>query len=266
MDKQLLREIGLNDLQAKAYITLIKNGPTAPANLAHIIGTTRPNAYSVLEKLTSLGLIRKVTGSKKALYRAENPIALEQMAASQRTQALEHEKRVKDSLPTLLNFFYTYSEQPGIRFFQGREGIREIYLDQVRTSKPIYLIRTSRDIDFFGFEFMHEIRNLARKHKISRHAITPDSSEAPRNWRESDAKMLLTRTWVKGDSYTAPVEWSVYGDKVSVISFGEEAIGMIIASPQIAESVRQLYAILDKGLRADPEYHTLPRHARYEAP
>jgi hypothetical protein len=39
---------------------------------------------------------------------------------------------------------------------------------------------------------------------------------------------------------------------------------MIIESPQIAESMRQMFALMDKGLRSDPAYKQMPKHGRME--
>jgi len=51
----------------------------------------------------------------------------------------------------------------------------------------------------------------------------------------------------------------VYGDKMYIISFGTEAMGMTIQSTQIAESFRQIFKLLDRGQKALPDYATLPR-------
>jgi len=43
------------------------------------------------------------------------------------------------------------------------------------------------------------------------------------------------------------VEVNVYGNKVSFISFGDETVGTIIESPQIAQAMRELYAMAQIG-------------------
>ena len=166
-------------------------------------------------------------------------------------------------MPTLLNYFYTYSEQPGVRFFQGKEGIEDIYKDQLHTGKTIRVIRSWKDRDFFGKGVYSIWRKRPAKHGIPTIMLSPDVPDA-NNDPELDKKLLFSRTWMNKNDYTAPVEWDIYGDKVSIISFGEEAIGMIIESPQIADSMRQLFAIMDKGLRTNPEYEKLPKSGRLE--
>lgn len=88
--------------------------------------------------------------------------------------------------------------------------------------------------------------------------ITPDSKDTKINWEESDYKSGNTRVWLKENDYTASVEWSKFGDKLAIISFGEEAIGMIIESRQIAESFQQIADIISRLVNTDSDYKHLP--------
>lgn len=261
VNEDLLVNLGLNHTQAKAYMALVRHGALTPPELAKKTGETRTNAYTVLDRLVELGLAKKDEKNKKLIYRVENPVALENLVKRHRDEALERERLVKTSMPALLNFFYTYSEQPGIRFFQGIEGLKEIYNDQLRTGKDVMFVRSTADTKLYGYELMRELRGKFARRGIKRHAFSPDAADIPVKWRELDPPRLLRRTWL-GDDYSASVEWSVYGDKVSIISFGEEAIGMIIESPQIAESMTQLLKLVDRGAKARDDYDKLPRRAR----
>ncbi len=49
------------------------------------------------------------------------------------------------------------------------------------------------------------------------------------------------------DKYDAPVEIDIFGNKVAILSFGDELIGMIIESKQIASSLRQLFILATLG-------------------
>jgi sugar-specific transcriptional regulator TrmB len=248
MDTQFLTGIGLTQTQAKAYITLVQNGPTAPPVLAEKIGETRTNAYKVLDKLVELGLARKVEQDKKVVYRVENPVALEALARRKRDAALAHERKVKDALPALMNFFYTYSEQPGVRFYQGQEGIRQIFEDMLRTRQTIYLVRSPSDVKFYDEAFFERFRKQRAELGIETYAITPNVASAVHN-ADVDRMNKFSRTWIPASDYTANVEWDIYGDKVALISYGEEAIGMIIESPQIAASFRQMFMLVSDAAK-----------------
>lgn len=256
--EEALKAAGLHETLANTYLALLDNNYITPAKLSKITKESRTNTYKLLDELVSMSLANKVDIEKKLHYKAESPTRLLTLARERLDELESLETQIKSNLPLMLKRYYQNNEQPGVRFYQGKNGIKEIYEEQIQVGKPIQFMKTRADIEFFGFKFMHEIRNLAPKAKIKRQAFTPDAPETPIDIKESDTQMLLDRTWYLPEDYTAPVEWSVYGNKVSIISFGQEAIGMVIDSPQVAESLRQIFKLLDEGLKRRPGYENLP--------
>jgi len=249
MNVKTLIDIGLNETQAKVYLLLIKNGSLTPPQTAIALNIKRTNAYAVLDQLEDLGLAVKKETQKKITYWAENPIALEKLAKNKRTEALEHEKQVQSSMPTLLNYFYTFTDQPGVRFFQGLEGIKEIYNDMLRTCKDIYVIRSPHDQDLMSDEFFTNFKVKKAKLSINTFMLNPQKNREIWN-EETDKLYKTTRTQIDPRQYTAKVEICTYGNKVSIISFGDEAIGMIIDSPQIANANRQIFELAKLGAKS----------------
>ncbi|MBA3679398.1 hypothetical protein H0W80_04420 [Candidatus Saccharibacteria bacterium] len=66
----------------------------------------------------------------------------------------------------------------------------------------------------------------------------------PNHRKDIDKKMLLMRTFYDPKLFDMPVEINIYGDKVAYLSFGEEVIGTIIHSPQIAQAQRELFNMI----------------------
>lgn len=258
-----LSAAGLSETEAKTYQALITQKHWLPSELAKVVGESRTNMYKILDNLVDKKLAKRFDLNKKLHYQAENPSQLIELAHRERKRQEQHEKELELHSQALMHDYIRTHEQPGVRFYRGKKELKDVYLDQVNSGEEIYIIRPDYNMDIYDFEFMREIRHMARKAGIDRYAITPDREKAPVNYKESDPFMLLTRTWVEAGEYTAPVEWNAYGDKLAIMSFGNEAIGMIIESPQIAESFRQLYRIMDQGLRRTPGYDKLPKLAKY---
>jgi HTH-type transcriptional regulator, sugar sensing transcriptional regulator len=270
MDIHLLEDIGLTKVQAAAYEALVKSGASGAPAIAVAIKESRSNTYKVLDRLCDLGLASKSPGGKKILYYPSSPAALEQLLQREAALVGLRERKLKSAMPDLMNFFLASSEQPGVRFYQGPEGLKQIYEDQIKTNKQLYYIRSLEDVRFFALPELHAIRNAFVKRGIPRRAITQDivpNPNIPENERapikESDAAMLLTRTWIDPEDYEEPVEWAVYGDKLSIISYGKEAIGMVIESSQIAAAFRRLFTLLDEGIRRRPGYALRPLRTTY---
>lgn len=259
-----LNAAGIQGSLAKTYLALLNCEYSSPNELSITIDESRSNTYKLLDELVERGLAIRFDINKKLNYQAESPTHLLTLAREKKDAIDYQELQLKSAVPSLLKTYYKNHEQPSVRFYQGKEGIKEIFEEQIETGKPIQFLKTRADIEFFGFKFMHQIRHLAPSAGINRRAFIPDTPEVPIKHKKSDKKMLLDRTWYKPEDYTAPVEWSVFGNKVAIISFGKEAIGMVIESPQIAESLRQMFQMLDTGLKRMPGYDSLPSKNEYK--
>lgn len=246
-----IKKAGLTEPQAKAYLALVDNGALTPAKLAEITGETRTNSYAITDKLEKLGIIHK-TNTSKAEYVANHPTSLEALAETRRKVMSKNEQVLKANLSNLIDIFYTNNEMPGARTLAGIDGIKEVYNDTLETGKDIYLLRTTADAGVMNKNeehYFHNYRVKRAKLGINTYAIAPDTQRARRHIQEGvDKELLLHRTLIPQDEYTASVEIDVYGDKVALIAFGDTQMATIINSPLIAEAMRQVLQLLGKYL------------------
>lgn len=245
MNAELLQQIGLTPSQAKAYLELVKTGSLTPPQLAKRTGESRTACYMSLAKLTDIGLAQEVEGAKKQTYTPASPSVLHEILARKRKELADIESKYRDQLPNMLSYYYTYRGKPGVRFFEGKQGLQEIYKDHLRTREHVLVLRTPADKEFGDILFNYLDKRAAMN--ITAETLGP-ALEGPMQWAsENDERLKRTTDWFPPQYYTAPVEICIYGNKVSMISFGDEAVGTIIESPQIAEAMRQLYAMAKVG-------------------
>lgn len=260
-----LTAAGLSATEAKCYTALLERKEWKPADLAKSVQETRTNCYKILDNLVELGLAERFDKDKKLHFRAINPMRLLELARTRRAQFEASEKELELQAANLMQEFVKNNDQPGVRFVNGKSGIEEIFKEIAKSKEQVKFVHTLAGIDFYGFDTMHNLRMLAVKAGVPRKALTIDDKVAPKDYKETDPKVLLERTWLQDGDYTAPVEWGVFGDTLYIISYGSEAMGMIIQSRQIAEGFKQLFDLLDRGQRALPEYESLPRLAEGKA-
>lgn len=244
IDTTILRKAGLTESQAKGYLALIQHGALTPTELADKTGESRTNGYMICDKLVALGLATKKEGPK-ALYSPNHPSALETLAERRRKAIQRAETEVKQGIDPLINLFYAATEMPGARTLQGIEGIKEVYADTLKTKQDIYFVRTIADVPDLGRDYLDNYRERRAALGIHTYALTPHTETAHRHQSTgTDETMLFHRTYLPNDSYTAPVEIDIYGNKVAFISFGETQMATVVDSPVIAESMRQLMQLL----------------------
>ena len=247
-DTTILRKAGLTESQAKGYLALIEHGSLSPGELAEKTNETRTNGYMICEKLEKLGLATKKDG-KKVVYAPTHPSALETLAERRRKAIQRAETEVKQGIDPLISMFYATTEMPGARTLQGIEGIKAVYADTLKTKQDIYFLRTTADEVDMGLEYLNDYRKKRAELGIHTYALTPATASAQQRIRSNeDANMLFHRTLLPINTYTAPVEIDIYGNKVAFISFGGTQMATIIDSPVIAESMRQLMQLLANQL------------------
>lgn len=247
MNPSILKELGLTSSQSKAYTALIEHGEKTPPELAKFIDETRSNTYMILARLSEIGLCEKVEHRGQLYYRANNPLALETLAEERKKRVSEVEMSVKHAMPTLLSYYYSFTERPGIRLLQGKEGLKEVYRDILRTKQRVLLVRTPADIEYLGEDYMRRYIQKRMSLGIVVEAITPDVPGANKRV-ELDEKQLFERHWVDPKDYDSPVEIAIYGNKVTFMAYGNDLMAVMIDNQLIAQSMRQFYELITKSL------------------
>lgn len=256
-----LSAAGLTETESKCYIALLSREEWLPSELAKHISETRTNIYKVLDSLVELGLAKKFDKNKKLHYIAQNPSRLLELSRQAKLAQENAEKELETHAQSLLSEYIKVHEQPGIRYYQGQAEIREIFEEVAKAKEEVVFVHTKAGADYYGFETMHRLRMLAVNNKVTRRALTPDGIEATKDHKKTDPLVLLERTWMKRSDYTAPVEWGAFDNKVYLIAYGEDALGLVIESQPVADSFKQLFSLLERGQRSQPWYEKLPKLA-----
>ncbi len=258
MEIEKIMAVGLTKPQATAYALLIEKGEVSPSQSTASLQVTRTNAYKVLDSLVEVGLAQKHDKNKKLVYSPTNPTAISNLVAEQRNIAAAREEAAQALIADLLTKFHSHDNAPACTVVTGRRDVAEAYRAQINQKQPIYFLRSRADIPIMGFDTMREIRVAPSRHGLNRYGINPDiatGTTATNNHQRSN----FTRTWVKQEDYTAPVEWSVSGSSLIIVVFSEVPHAITIDHPVVAEAFRQIWHLLNNCLKAMPYYKDLPR-------
>lgn len=245
MDINWLKNIGLTDSQAQSYAELVRVRSLTPPQLAKATGESRTAAYMALAKLEEIGLAEQEVNAKKQTYKATSPSNLDVYMHAKRHELAEIEEKYRAGLSDVLKQFYEARNETGVQYFRGKEGLSSMYEDHLRSGKDIYLLRTYADEEYFE-DYLYEYLEARPKAGIKTFALMPRDVRSIK-FHNKTPHFNREITWYNPQDYTAPVEISTYGDKVSIISFGDEAVGTILESPQIARAMKELLLMAKKG-------------------
>lgn len=237
-----LQKIGLDKKEIQVYLALLELGEANIGEIAKKSGVKRTTVYDVLESLKEKGLLGQTKRKSHTLYFAENPEKLER-------QIEEKKKIIQKVLPELLSITNRMEKKPKIRFFEGIDGIKEVYEDTLKYSdQEILAWATDKAIKFFDMDYLWQRYVPARlENKIWERVIAPHNAEM-KNIKSYDEKHLRQIRLVPEDELLFEVEINLYGKRnIGIMAF-EEQIGLIIESEKIFNTLRSIFEINWKAL------------------
>jgi len=250
LQKDLL-EAGLSENEAAIYLAALELGETTVSRLAKKANIKRTTTYLVLDSLKSKGLITSLKKENASVFFAEDPRKLHSMLEERR-------EKLDKIMPQLLAFTNLIDKKPEIRYFEGVEGIKDVYRDSLKYPGQEMLTYYSETyVAHFGEQFFLEeyIPNRVKR-KISVRAILPDN-ETIRTLTRNNQKHLRRTKLISPDEYCISIELNIYGNnKVSVVSH-EEDFGIIIESHRIYESLKNMFELMWKYIPDVKENHNV---------
>lgn len=240
----ILKQLGFNENEAKFYLASLEYGPTTILKLAKKTSLQRSTIYEFLENLIEKGLIEVVISGKRKLYKGAEPIKLKKI--------LEKQQELLDSIIPELSLLTNQGlQRPKVMFYEGFEGIKKIYedtLDQPEGSE--FVAFTSLEDTYKVMPESYKKSYLKRRanKKIFVRVIVKEDAFS-KDYVGANKKEYRETIAVKKELYPLSNEINIYQNKVGILSFGDEKIGIIIESKQIADSMRAIFNALWLSLK-----------------
>ena len=236
LQKELLAS-GLNENESAIYLSALELGETTVSRLAKKAGVKRTTTYLVLESLKEKGLISSLKKESASVFFAEDPKKLHVIME-------ERKEKIDKIMPQLLAFTNLIDKKPEIRYFEGSEGIKEIYRDSLKYPDSEMLTWYAQNFSTHFEEkfFLEEYIPKRLKKKIWVRAILPDS-QIIREWIKNDQSHLRKSKLISAEKYPISIELNMYGkNKVGIVSY-EEQISIIIESQKIHASLKSMFEL-----------------------
>jgi sugar-specific transcriptional regulator TrmB len=237
--KQKLEEIGLSGKKADVYLSILQLGKATVVQIAKKAQIKRPTTYDLLEDLIAKNLITQSFSGKKRYFTAESPEALKSLLKKQ-------EERIDQLLPELTSLFNIKPHKPKIRYFEGKEGLRQIYEEilKMETKEQFYFGSTKEMTDVLGREYLEDWVKRRIKANIVSHAIRIKSKEMPiKEWgagKEFIRYLKFFPTDIKEDI----TNLIIFDNKVAIVSALAESYGLIIESKELATTLKYIWKIV----------------------
>jgi sugar-specific transcriptional regulator TrmB len=232
MIKETLKQAGLTNNEALVYNALLEIGPSLAGQISRKTGLHRRTVYDTTEMLIKKGLIAYIVKNNRRLFEASSPNRFLDILK-------EKQDLIQEALPQMLEFYTSTKEKQETNFYKGKEGLKNVFEDQLETKKEILIIGASPlaydIIQFDKSRVKHKIRTKIIFNKINDKKIP---------------KIPLSEIKYLPEKYSSPLAVNIYGNKVALILWSEQnPFAIVINQKEIAEGYRKYFELMWKSAK-----------------
>lgn len=234
--EETLRKLGLSNNEIKVFIALLELGTSKADKISKRSPLPRTTIYGLLKSLIERGLVSYVVKSGVKHYEATAP---------ERLLSMEEEKvaQLKKIIPQLESLKQTIGERPNIEMYEGKEGVKSVYEDILRTKKTIYGYGNTKLL----FELLQfYIPNyIQRRAKIGiKFQVITEKSKTSINMKKNDKKEKRETRFIDDLKKTTSVTY-LYGDKTAILGLlKQQPVGVIIENKEFFNSQKIIFDLL----------------------
>src|SRR6187549_935568 len=144
--RQTLISLGLSQKEAAVYVAMLTLGRGTVTQISRAAGINRTTGYDILGSLFEDGLVRISGKEPKQEYVAESPGNILKLLNKRLRETEERIHRAKEFVPKLESI-HKIDTRPQIKFYEGIEGLKQVYEDTLTATEPI--------VAYAAYEDMH---------------------------------------------------------------------------------------------------------------
>ncbi len=243
---ELIKNLGLDENEAKIYLALLELGPSLVTKIGQKASINRTTCYDVLERLVKYNLVTYASGKQaKKRYSAMPPYNLVSFLERKQKQNEKQLDKLKTKLPEL-KMLYKELNKPSIKFFEGTEGVKAIYAETLKSKTEILSVGdceewSSADLVAWGKRYNRQRAKL----KIKERVLMPDSLKTT-NWfanYPASIKYTVYKILPKNKiNYVFNGEINIYEDKVVIVLLkSPNRMGIMITSDILVNMLKAMF-------------------------
>lgn len=239
MDKGCLKFLGLTENDYKVYESILL-GNSEINQICLYTHIHRRNVYDCLNKLMIQGLLSFTRKYRKKIYIASPPEKFLDLVKQSKEKISNTEIKIKNSIKRLSTFHTGLRKSFNVQVFIGREGLKNIYNDILKTGK-----------DFIGFGPARELEKIMRvylrdfiKERIKRGInIRNIYEEGSRGFKYTKNPLLKVK--YLPDKYCSHAALRIYSNKTVIMLLDiKEPLAILIENNEIAKGYRKYFEVL----------------------
>ncbi len=230
----LLKNVGLSEVESKIYLKLLELGSVSVTDLSKSMNMNRITVHFNVQNLLDKGLITHVKKGRSRELTVQPPSSLEYLIEQKEKNIAEIKEQFTKTLPLMQNLTPLADKSKSdfdVKFYQGLNGVRAIYREAYKSKNISSYVNIRRLLEVFP-ESPQQFTDLISHSNIKMREIV-DNSE-------------FTKDYVKNmhsENYQYkffPHEWNlnlfdqmIFDGKIAMVTTSKELNGVIIANQNL---------------------------------
>ncbi len=247
--KDLFTSLGLSNNEAIVYECLLKNGNSPAADIIKKTPLKRGVIYNALEDLIKKDLIgeRRISsggrqGAKKiSQFGPNHPQKLEEYVENEKKRIAEMENNLNANFSAILSDFNLASGKPGVKFYEGIEGIKKVTEVSLTAKSTIYSYADIEAIEKYVSAINRDYVRKREKLGIKKRGIVIDSPFT-RNYLKDYYREITDTRFIDHKLFPFNTVMQIYDGKISYVTLSEKSkIGILIEDANIYQMHKSLF-------------------------
>ncbi|HBI51025.1 MAG TPA: hypothetical protein DDY21_04230 [Candidatus Moranbacteria bacterium] len=235
--KQVLEQLGLEGKKADVYLAALELGSSSVIEISKKAGIKRTTCYDILLDLIGEGLISQTQKGKKRLFVGEDPEKIQRNLKNK-------ERLFAEILPQLQSIHNVRGAKPKIRFYEGKEGLKEVYEDTLKYKTEILGFASDDIMKVLGMDWAMEYLAKRKKNGIWAKGIVPGTEMLKENFISKDLEQLRITKVIDHKKYPFSIEINIYGHQKVALMSAKEEIGLIIEGEEIHKTMKLIFQLI----------------------
>jgi sugar-specific transcriptional regulator TrmB len=230
-----LQKSGLSRNEANIYILLFRFGTQPASILAKKLEIPRSTGGFIAEALCKKGLVNKGKKGNMFLYSISSADALIIFLETQKQQKIselnEQIHAAQNVIPTLQSFQGKSPSRPKVTFYEGINGLKQVYEDTLTSSETLRSFAYVNSIHEGIPSYFPDYYKRRAAKNIHIRSVHPDSKETQK-LLQHNTEELREMLIIPADKFNFTPEIQFYDGKINIASW-KERLGIIIESKEI---------------------------------
>lgn len=235
MQNEILEKLGLSPVESKIYLMLLDNGSSLAGTISKKSGINRTLVYDAVERLIKKGLVSFIIKANRKYFEAESPNVLFNNIREKESEL----DQIKKEIPNLIQRHKLVKSSQEANIYLGQKGIKSIFEDILKQKKDYVLFGAEGKFKEILPYYYGHYQKRKEKLGIKVRAIFNEEARSKEAIRELVGKVRFIPK-----HYSSPSTTWIYGDKVSIVMWTKEPIGILIKSKEMAEGYRHYFELM----------------------